>query len=221
MRALMARVGSLINCFHIIHLYSRKITLFLGQQSLGFNKNFPGCKESSHLRFSRLWGDLERILNPGADAWGERYGGDLKVASNYGARRILPPLFLKKDSPHLRFCATWSLWYGQLKQKYQFQIWNLEPCFEQLSGNCVAESLNWCRDQRARPFKMKIFTQEQKTCWGTVSEMRKMKNLSARCLTVRQQYLKPHAIPILLWKQLADNNLLKQTGTKNVYSGCF
>ena len=31
-RALMARVGSLINCFHIIHLYSRKITLFLGQQ---------------------------------------------------------------------------------------------------------------------------------------------------------------------------------------------
>ena len=199
-----SRLGSLINCFHIIHLYSRKITLFLGQQSLGFNKNFPGCKESSHLRFSRLWGDLERILNPGADAWGERYGGDLKVASNYGARRILLalPLFLKKDSPHLPF-------------------WNLESCFEQLSGNCVAESLNWCRDQRARPFKMKILTQKQKTCWGAVSEMRKMKNLSSRCLTVRQQYLKPHAIPILLWKQLADNNLLKQTGTKNVYSGCF
>ena len=91
-----SRLGSLINCFHIIHLYSRKITLFLGQQSLGFNKNFPGCKESSHLRFSRLWGDLERILNPGADAWGERYGGDLKVASNYGARRILPPPFFKE-----------------------------------------------------------------------------------------------------------------------------
>ena len=154
--------------------------------------------------FNTLRRRRERILNPGADAWGERYGGDLKVASNYGARRILLalPLFLKKDSPHLPF-------------------WNLESCFEQLSGNCVAESLNWCRDQRARPFKMKIFTQEQKTCWGTVSEMRKMKNLSSRCLTVRQQYLKPHATPILLWKQLADNNLLKQTGTKNVYSGCF
>ena len=59
-RALMARVGSLINCFHIIHLYSRKITLFLGQQWLGFHKKFPGWNESLHLRFLRLWEDVER-----------------------------------------------------------------------------------------------------------------------------------------------------------------
>ena len=167
--------------------------------------------------FKTLRRRRERILNPGADAWGERYAGDLKVASNYGARRILlvltPPFFKEKFSSSAFLCSLIH-WYRSTSFKFGI-------CFEQLSGNCVAESLNWCRDQRARPFKMKIFTQKQKTYWGTVSEMRKMKHLSSRCLTVRQQYLKPHAIPILLWKQLADNNLLKQTGTKNVYSGCF
>ena len=105
-RALMARVGSLINCFHIIHLYSRKITLLRAtmirvSQKLSWVKRIFASEIFKTLRRRR-----ERILNPGADAWGERYGGDLKVASNYGARRILPPLFLKKDSPHLRFCAT-------------------------------------------------------------------------------------------------------------------
>ena len=120
------------------------------------------------------------------------------------------PFFLRKILLICLFVFHWNRCTS-----FKFGI-----CFEQLSGNCVAESLNWCRDQRARPFKMKILRQKQKACWGTVSEMRKMKHLSSRCLTVRQQYLKPHATPILLWKQLADNNLLKQTGTKNVYSGC-
>ena len=106
MRALMARVGSLINCFHIIHLYSRKITLLRAtmirvSQKLSWVKWIFASEIFNTLRRRR-----ERILNPGADAWGERYGGDLKVASNYGARRNLLdlPIFLKKNSPHLPFC---------------------------------------------------------------------------------------------------------------------
>ena len=120
------------------------------------------------------------------------------------------PFFLRKILLICLFVIHWNRCTS-----FKFGI-----CFEQLSGNCVAESLNWCRDQRARPFKMKILRQKQKACWGTVSEMRKMKHLSSRCLTVRQQYFMPHATPILLWKQLADNNLLKQTGTKNVFFNC-
>ena len=105
-RALMARVGSFINCFHIIHLYSRKITLLRAtmirvSQKLSWVKWIFASEIFNTLRRRR-----ERILNPGADAWGERYGGDLKVASNYGARRNLLdlPIFLKKNSPHLPFC---------------------------------------------------------------------------------------------------------------------
>ena len=121
-RALIARVGSLINCFHIIHLYSRKITLLRATMIRVSQKLSRVQRIFASEIFKTLRRRRERILNPGADAWGERYGGDLKVASNYGARRILLVLpFLRKN--HLPF-------------------WNLESCFEQLSGNCVAESLN-------------------------------------------------------------------------------
>ena len=90
-RALMARVGSLINCFHIIHLYSRKITLFLGQQWLGFHKNYPGWNESLHLRFLIL---SEKTSREDIESWGRRLGGEIRWRP-----KSCFQLWRKKNSP--------------------------------------------------------------------------------------------------------------------------
>ena len=96
-RALMARVGSLINCFHIIHLYSRKITLFLGQQWLGFHKNYPGWNESLHLRFLIL---SEKTSREDIESWGRRLGGEIrwrpKSCFQLWRKKNSPPPFFKE-----------------------------------------------------------------------------------------------------------------------------